>query len=148
MEIIRASVKNLNILANLFDEYRQFYQQESDIESAKMFLTSRLENNQSIIFLALDNNKGAGFTQLYPSFSSVSMEKIFILNDLYVNPDYRKSGIGTLLLEKAKNYSFENNSIRLFLETDKTNHSAQKLYEQNGWTKDNEHFYFTISTKS
>jgi len=85
----QASIQDIDQLALLFAEYRVFYQQSFDPEAAKQFLQERITNQESIIFIAIDDGKYAGFTQLYPSFSSVGMKKIWILNDLYVALSHR-----------------------------------------------------------
>ena len=89
----RATVADLDRIAPLFDAYRQFYGQAHDLDLAREFLRGRLEQDQSVIFLALrPDGSAVGFTQLYPSFSSASAKRIFILNDLFVDPTARRSG--------------------------------------------------------
>jgi len=118
-----------------------FYKRPSDKEAAKQFLFERLKNRDSIIFLAFVDNEAVGFTQLYPSFSSVSMQPIYILNDLYVTKEYRKQGIGVALLNKAKQLCKEQNYKGLGLQTE-TSNPAQYLYESLGWKKDTDLKYF------
>lgn len=118
---------------SLFDQYRVFYKKTSDIELAKSFIDDRLKNNQSVIYVAYDLGTPIGFTQLYPSYSSVSAVKYWILNDLYVQSDYRKKGIGRLLIEQAKEFCKKDNGKALFLETAKDNYTAKKLYEAIGF---------------
>ncbi len=141
MNIVRAHIEHLDLIVSLFDAYRIFYRQPSDKKTAKQFLFERLKNNDSIIFLAFLNNEAVGFTQLYHSFSSVSMKPIYILNDLYVDTNYRKSGIGAALLNKAKQLCRDNNYKGLGLQTE-TSNPAQHLYESLGWEKDPDLQYF------
>ena len=143
MKILKATSKNLNALTPLFNAYRVFYEQESDLSAAEQFLTERFSKNDSVIFLAEDAfGKGLGFTQLYPSFSSVSMQRVYILNDLYVSEEARGQGVGEALLERAKQFTISEGAKGLSLETD-TNNPAQKLYERLGWTKDIDVFHYT-----
>ena len=135
MNIIEANTEHLNDLVLLFDSYRIFYEQESDKESAKQFLQDRITKNQSVIFIAYIDDVAVGFTQLYPSFSSVSMKRSYILNDLYVHKDYRKKGVGSALLNKAKEHCKVKNYKGLGLQTGIEN-PAQFLYEQLGWEKE------------
>ena len=136
MEIVRASHKHLESLVILFNGYRIFYEQASDLGGAQQFLSERLNKEDSVIFIALDENDQAlGFTQLYPSFSSVSMKRLFILNDLYVDESARGRQVGTALLDRAKEYAFLEGAKGLVLETAADN-PAQYLYEKNGWSKD------------
>lgn len=143
MEIIIASSANIAQLFPLFDAYRVFYNQISNPEASKKFLKERFVKKDSAIFLCLDASKrGLGFTQLYPSFSSVSMQRTYILNDLFVAADARKKGIGEALMEFAKEYAKSNGSKGLTLETDIDN-PAQKLYKKLGWKKDTHVNHYT-----
>lgn len=141
MIIIKAHIEHLELIVPLFDAYREFYGQPTDKDAAKQFLFERLKNKESIIFLALVDNLAVGFTQLYPSFSSVSLQPIYILNDLYVTKEYRKQGIGVALLNKAKELCREQKYKGLALQTETTN-PAQYLYERLGWKKDPDLQYF------
>jgi len=147
MKITKATLEDIETITVLFDLYRQFYEQTSDTDSAKKFLEERIRKNESVIFLAMednDNNSGIGFVQLYPAFSSVSMKRIWILNDLYVSEDHRKKGVAEALIMASKELAEETNAKGLVLETHNSNHSAQKLYDKIGFKKDNEHFYYYL----
>jgi ribosomal protein S18 acetylase RimI-like enzyme len=133
----RASLSDLDRIAPLFDAYRQFYGQAHDLSLAREFLRERLDLDQSVIFIALGQDASAiGFTQLYPSFSSASARRIFILNDLFVDPATRRSGVGRALLEAAADFGRSAGAARLTLSTAHTNTSAQSLYEASGWLRD------------
>jgi len=141
VEIIKASKSDLAIIVPLFDQYRIFYGQESNIKAAEKFLIDRFRLNECTVFIAKYENKAAGFTLLYKTFSSVSMRPYYVLNDLYVNTDYRQKGIGQLLLEKAQAYCRSKNYKGLALETAIDN-PAQRLYEKLGWKKDSHCFHY------
>lgn len=138
------TLANVQDVVTLFDAYRIFYAQESNVSAANQFLESRITNEESIIFMALKGDIPVGFTQLYPTFSSVSLQSFLILNDLFVLPEHRGKEIGQALLEKAKSYCKKKNLKGLALETAKEN-PAQKLYEKLGWKKDEEflHYFWT-----
>jgi GNAT superfamily N-acetyltransferase len=136
VDIRQATIADLDRLVPLFDGYRQFYQQPSDTRAARRFLADRFDHQQSIIFLALKDGKELGFTQLYPSFSSVSMARTFILNDLFVVPEARGMGVGKSLLKTARDYAADIGAVRLSLSTNVSNSAAQLLYEQQGWVRD------------
>lgn len=135
-EIRQATIEDLDALVPLFDAYRQFYRETSDIEGARRFLLSRFENNQSVISIAFRNGAATGFVQLYPSFSSTAMARIFILNDLFVAGEARKHGTGAALLRKAAQYGKAVGALRLRLRTELTNATAQRLYESFGGKRD------------
>jgi GNAT superfamily N-acetyltransferase len=140
--IQHATLTNVDTIAQLFDAYRQFYQQPSDLKAAYDFIKDRLDNNESEIFMAYWDGEPAGFVQLYPMFSSVSMKRVWILNDLYVTETFRNKGIGNALLEVAKAHGRATSAKGLMLETARDNHTAQSVYENNGWEKENNFFYW------
>jgi GNAT superfamily N-acetyltransferase len=149
MLIKRATVSDLDDAAPLFDAYRQFYGQRSDVPAARAFLDERLRRDESVIFLALagdDGGEALGFTQLYPSFSSVSLKRLWILNDLFVGPGVRRGGVGRRLLERAREWAIETEAKGLVLATAVTNSTAQALYESCGWRRDDEfqHYYLFV----
>lgn len=141
VKIIKATKDNLEQIIPLFDQYRIFYSQPSNKKGAREFLEARFDNSESTIFIALINEHAVGFVQLYPTFSSVSMQRSLILNDLYVNSSFRQQQIGETLLERAKKHCKEQNYKGLALETAVDN-PAQKLYEKLGWVKDKGYHYF------
>ena len=140
-EIIKATDKHISDLVPLFDLYRIFYKQVSDQKAGSQFLQERFNKQEAIVFMAYHEGKPVGFTLLYTTYSSVSMQPVFILNDLYVMKDYRHKGIGELLLEKAKKFCLDKDYKGLALETAIDN-PAQKLYENLGWKKDTHCFHY------
>lgn len=144
MEVFLADINHLETVSILFDKYRIFYNQTSDIEAAKYFLKERFQNNDSRIFLANDNGEIIGFTQLYPTFSSVSMKRVWILNDLYVKESHRQKGVARLLMNTAQEYAKASGAIRVILATHISNTNAQKLYKSQGYIKDEEFYHYAL----
>ena len=142
MIIRKAIPSDLGLLSGLFDQYRIFYQQPSDIAGAKQFLTERMQQKDSKIFVAFLDGKMIGFAQLYPVFSSVGMKLAWILNDLFVVEEARGSGAADALLKAAQEMGADTGSRWLMLQTATTNHRAQKVYERNGWVKDEEYLVY------
>ena len=136
MEIVRATMNDLEELTILFDEYRQFYGHGSDVGSAKAFLQLRIALNESIIFLAVNDGKAVGFTQLYPTFSSVALQRAYILNDLYITEDARGLGAGKALTEMVFQYSQQQHARYVTLQTAPDNVNARGLYEKLGMKQD------------
>ncbi|MGW6661776.1 MULTISPECIES: GNAT family N-acetyltransferase [Peribacillus] len=145
MSIQKATLHELESLTELFDLYRVFYEQTSDPGRASEFLRERLKNGESVVFMAYDEGNPIGFVQLYPSFSSVSMMRSWVLNDLFVKESARKKGFGEELLNAAITFARETGAKGVSLETGKDNVNAQKLYERIGFVRESNHFYyFTI----
>ena len=136
VEVRQATVADLDLIVPLFDGYRQFYRWPSDLARARQFLLERFEHGQSVIFLALADEEAVGFTQLYPSFSSGALGRIFILNDLFVAPEARGRGAGSALLRAAADFGRRVGAVRLTLATEVTNSTAQAVYEALGWRRD------------
>lgn len=145
LKVVQAGLQHLDELAVLFDSYRQFYRQASDITEAKAFLHERLTRGDSVVFIAFLDGEPAGFTQLYPSFSSVSASRIWILNDLFVTEEARRSGVAKALMERAATFGKAAGAARLTLTTEVTNENAQALYEALGWEKDTSFYTYTLS---
>ena len=141
MIVRRAKKKDIDQLSVLLDKYRIFYKQQADIERARSFLKKRMKRKESVIFVAEEKKNLVGFTQLFPIFSSVSMQRTWLLNDLYVNENARGMGAATALLNAAKEFGEETNSKWLLLQTAADNFTAQKVYEKNGWIKETDFFY-------
>lgn len=129
----KATVEDLDQLAELFDQYRVFYHKESDVPSAKKFLKDRIENRDSEIFVTEENEKLTGFVQLYPIFSSTRMQRYWLLNDLYVNENHRGKGYSKELIEEAKDLCRSSNACGVLLETGKSNDIGNKLYPACGF---------------
>lgn len=144
LRIGRASVVDVLEVAPLFDAYRQFYGQESDLSASTAFINERLSRGESTILVARQDGVAVGFTQLYPSFSSVAMRRILVLNDLFVRPESRKLGIGSALIEAAVATGREKNCRRLTLCTEVVNTVAQTLYESRGWVRDEQFYYYSF----
>jgi GNAT superfamily N-acetyltransferase len=146
MKITKAKVEDIDHLVELFDAYRMFYGKESDIEGAREFLEDRLSGIESQIFIALEEEDGEeilGFVQLYPLYSSTRMKRLWLLNDLYVRPEFRGQGISKKLIERAKILCRETKACGLILETAKDNTIGNQLYPAVGFELDNEHHYYS-----
>lgn len=141
ISIQTAGLAQLDALVPLFDAYRVFYQQDSDVVGARAFLGDRIRKKESIIFIAVSDGVAVGFTQLFFSFSSVSLMPSLILNDLFVAKHYRNQGVAGQLLSRAKTYCASHRYKGLALETAMDN-PAQKLYEKLGWKKDSDCFHY------
>ena len=141
--ICRATDDDVGALSKLFNEYRVFFGQDSDLSLAEDFLRTRLNNSESVIFCAYTLDKHCvGFAQLYPSFSSVSAKHIWILNDLFVIDSLRGMGIGKKLLREIEIFCGETQAGGIVVETTTSNTGARKLYESNGYQKVTERVFY------
>lgn len=138
-----ATQDDVQQIAPLFDAYRQFYEQTSDLAQAQTFIAARLHHGEAQILLVEQHGMAIGFCQLYPSFCSILAAPIFILSDLFVLPTVRKSGAGRALLLAAEDLALAQGKVRLDLTTAKTNFTAQALYESLGWQRDEVYFAYT-----
>lgn len=146
LEIRKATTADVNSIASLFDQYRQFYEQAPDIALATKFIAERIKRQESTILVAKTNNEIIGFCQMYPTFCSVEASPIMVLYDLYVDPSARKAGAGRALMQAAFEYAKDNGFTRLYLSTAKTNSAAQTLYESLGWVRDEQFYYYSLNS--
>ncbi|MGT4068595.1 UNVERIFIED_CONTAM: GNAT family N-acetyltransferase [Aeromonas hydrophila] len=136
MYILQATSANLEEVSYLFDAYRQFYGQGPDHSASTSFISERLVNADSVIFLALNElGQGLGFAQLYPAFSSVAMKPMWYLNDLYVTESARQQGVARALLKRVASFAKETDALTVKLATAVSNNAAKSLYESEGYQK-------------
>lgn len=140
-----AMLEDVGQLANLFDQYRQFYEQAPDIALATKFIGERMKNQESVILVAENAGELIGFCQMYPTFCSVEAAPIVVLYDLFVSQAARKTGAGRALMLAAQDYAKQNGFVRLDLSTAKTNVNAQALYESLGWQRDEVFYHYSLT---
>jgi ribosomal protein S18 acetylase RimI-like enzyme len=145
MKITQAALQDIKQIAALFNQYRQFYNQSSDQDGAETYLTKRLKKEESIIFLAKDEERCVGFVQLYPTYSSIHMKRAWILNDLFVAESSRKKGVGEKLLDAAMVLAKETGAASIALSTASDNEKAQRLYERKGYVRDQQFYHYELS---
>ena len=145
MKIERATLEHLAEVASLFDLYRQFYLQPADLDKARRYIKARIVNEESVIYLASNEaGRGLGFTQLYASFCSVDAARTWILYDLYVDSAARQQGVGTALMNRARQLACKTGAVRIELETGVGNTSAQSVYERLGYVRDTEYYHYAL----
>ena len=144
----QAVLSDLEALVPLFDGYRQFYGRDSNLGAARDFLSARFNHGESVLFIAHEGHAPAGFVQLYPSFSSVSLARTFILNDIFVSEQWRKRSVGSRLIAAAVEFARSLGAVRLSLSTTITNQTAQALYQSAGWKRDEQFFYYHFAIEA
>ncbi len=134
MKYRKATSKDVDSVSELFDAYRMFYSKTTDLKGAKAFLNNRISNKDSEIFVAENaETKLIGFVQLYPLFSSTRLKKFWLLNDLFVHPEFRGKGVSIALIDKAKELVLKSNACGMYLETEKSNLIGNNLYPKTGF---------------
>jgi ribosomal protein S18 acetylase RimI-like enzyme len=151
--IDRARAEDTDSIAPLFDAYRQFYGSAPDLSRARAFIAARLERAESVVLLARalprasELSNAVGFAQLYPSFSSVSLGPIIVLNDLFVLPSWRRSGVARSLVEETARHGERVGAIRIHLSTQLTNGPARRLYQSLGFVADEEFVHLSLGLR-
>ena len=146
-DIVRqAGPADADLVAPLFDAYRGFYDQPSDLALARAFIAARLERGESVVFVAERDGRAVGFVQLYPLFSSTAPRprRLWLLNDLYVAPEARGGGVGRALMARARGLAEETGAAGIELVTAATNTVAQRLYESVGYRRDEQFLRFEL----
>lgn len=147
MEIRALGESDLPQLVALFDQYRVFYRQPTDRAAAKVFVSQRLARGDSAFLGAIVHDVLVGFVQMYPSYTSVGLGRLWILNDLYVSEDARTRGVATALMHAAQEYAEMTGAKIMALSTATDNHAAQKLYEKLGWTRDEDYYTYELKLR-
>ncbi|WP_285358843.1 GNAT family N-acetyltransferase [Pseudomonas sp. lyk4-R2A-10] len=148
LRALRATTIHLDAVAKLFDAYRGFYGQSSNLEQSRAFIAERMAGNESAIFLVEDESGEAlGFVQLYPTFSSIDAHRTWLLSDLFTTPAARGRGVGRRLMNTARDFAVETGAKGLVLETATDNFTAQGLYESLGWVRDTGYYTYTLDLR-
>lgn len=148
MRIEEVTGERLDTVAELFDAYRQFYGQPSDPAAARRFLADRLENGDAHLICAVAENGIAGFAQLFPTLDSIALARSWILHDLYVAPAFRRRGVARMLLREARALGLRTGASLLTLTTGIDNVSAQALYEDEGWVRDDAYYAYDLHLRT
>ena len=139
-----AEARDLDQLAELFDQYRRFYECPPDLGAAKNWLAENLERGRSTLFAADNGSQLLGFTQLYPALCSVDLVDYFVLYDLYVIEAARRQGIARALMNTAREWAKAQGADRLDLETARDNAPGQALYRDLGYELDEVFLKFSL----
>ena len=144
VQVNRVNSAEIDSVHGLFMDYLAFYERNVDAGRAREFLLERIDRGQSVIFIARVDGAAVGFTQLYPAFASLSLKPSWILNDLYVSESARKHGVAMALMDRAKQLAIETGACEIFLQTARTNETAQALYEKLGYVRDDAFLVYTL----
>jgi ribosomal protein S18 acetylase RimI-like enzyme len=139
----QATIKDLPKIVPIFDSYREYFKQQKNPLKVESFLFEKFVHLESVIFIAEQESEVIGFAQLYPIFSSLSLERVCLLNDFYISEEYRNNGIGKQLFAKVKEFTLLTKSKGIELSVEHTNRKAWQFWEKQGFRIDDEfRFYF------
>ena len=139
-----AEARDLDQLAELFDQYRQFYECPPNLRAAKNWIAENLERGRSTLFAADNGSQLLGFTQLYPALCSVDLVEYYVVYDLYVIKAARRQGVARALMNAASEWAKAQGAARLDLETARDNVSGQALYRDLGYELDEVFLKFSL----
>lgn len=146
--IRRATLNDLVSITELVKLYRTFYQYSAnDTQAIERFIKERFRLDETIIFLAIVEGETVGFVQLYANFSTVSLGKVWNLNDLYVMSLHRGQGIGKSLVQAALDFAKQDGAVRVDIKTQDHNATAEALYGQLGFIQDEVFTHYAYSLK-
>jgi ribosomal protein S18 acetylase RimI-like enzyme len=138
----QATIHDLQRLVPIFDSYREHFEQEKNPLLVERFLFEKFEHLESVIFIAEQQNEVIGFAQLYPTFSSLTLQRVWLLNDFFVAKEFRDCGVGTKLFGRVKDFSILTKSKGIELSVEHTNKRAWSFWEKQGFKLDEEFRYY------
>jgi ribosomal protein S18 acetylase RimI-like enzyme len=148
VQVLRVEATHIDKIAPLFDAYRGFYGQPSNLQQSRDFIAERIARDESVIFFASDLTGNAlGFVQLYPTFSSIDAHRTWLLSDLFTAPEARGQGVGRLLMNAARAFALSTGAKGMVLETATDNFGAQRLYESLGYVRDPGYYTYCLDLK-
>ena len=145
IQALRADASDIDKIASLFDAYRGFYGQPSNLAQSRAFIAERIARDESVIFYAQEQGGDTlGFVQMFPTFSSIDAHRTWLLGDLFTTPAARGKGVGTLLMSTALDFARLAGAKGMTLETATDNFTAQRLYEAQGWVRDPGYYTYCL----
>ncbi|MBV7506694.1 GNAT family N-acetyltransferase [Bacillus sp. sid0103] len=140
----QATIEDLPKLVPIFDSYREYFKHPKNPSKVENFLYEKFEHLESVIFIAEQESEVIGFAQLYPIFSSLSLQRVWLLNDFYIAEDCRNRGIGKQLFAKVKEFTLLTKSKGIELSVEHSNERAWHFWEKQGFKIDNEFRYYFL----
>ena len=148
IQALRADASHIDKIAPLFDAYRGFYGQPSNLPQSRDFIAERIARDESVIFYAEDaSGEALGFVQMFPTFSSINAHRTWLLGDLFSAPAARGKGVATLLMNTARDFARLSGAKGMTLETATDNYTAQRLYESLGYVRDPGYYTYCLDLK-
>ena len=148
VDVAAAGGEDLDDVVVLFRQYLEFYERPHPEDAVRAFLAERLARGDSVAVLARRGGEPVGLAHVYPTFSSLRLAPVWVLNDLYVTERARGTGAGTALLREVSRLAAQAGATYVALETYPHNTGAQRLYEREGFVRDTSTWHYARSLGS
>jgi GNAT superfamily N-acetyltransferase len=139
MRITLVGATDLPELLALVRAYCDFYQvtpSDRELLALSRALLADPER-EGLQLLARDHaGRAVGFATLYWSWQTLAAARVGVMNDLFVAPQARGSGVAEGLIAACVERCREHGATRLVWQTASDNHRAQALYARVGATRD------------
>jgi len=133
--IRQASINDIDILAEILS---QLFAIETDFttdtEKQKTALRMMIESGSAVIYVAEDADKIVGMVTGQLVISTATGGYSLLLEDMYISKDYRKNGIGSMLISFLESWGARKNIGRIQLVADRRNIGARLFYNRQGFT--------------
>ena len=119
--------------AALFDAYRQHYGANPAPEAVERWMREQVINDRMRVYAAgpLDRVHGICSVAVVPA--CLTLRTMWLLRDLYVDPNARRGGVARALLAQVAEDARAEGAHRVSLQTEATNAIALGLYARAGF---------------
>jgi GNAT superfamily N-acetyltransferase len=132
--------REIEALADIFDQYRAHYgedsdasRSDSDASRSARWLDENLSTSRLRVFVAEDNGRFVGFAITVEVPASLRLAHFWQIRDLFVLPTHRRLGVGRALLGSVRAAANASGALRLVMQTEDDNDSALRLYADSGY---------------
>lgn len=126
--------REIEALAEAFDQYRVHYGEASDVSRSATWLEQNLDTSHLRAFVAEDGATFVGFAITVEVPASLRLGRFWQIRDLFVLPKHRRLGVGRALLASVRAAATASGAQRLVLQTEEDNEPALRLYTDSGYT--------------
>ncbi len=135
-------------IKNLFSAYLAFYKTEKSRIDIEDFMNGNLQNEDVVMLAGTNDGRYVAFSQSYIIPNSLTLGRMAILNDLFVDMQVRGNGFGKTMLDATTDCLTTMGIDRIELSTAVTNVIGQSLYHRNGWLRDDDFLHYFKDLKS
>jgi GNAT superfamily N-acetyltransferase len=138
LTIERVTEADLAELLLLMRGYCDFYEvapSDDELLSLSRALIADPEH-EGIQLLARDEGRAVGFATIFWSWATTSAERIGVMNDLFIAPEARGTGLAAALIEACRAECAARGAGKLTWQTAPDNAAAMKVYDRVGATRE------------